>query len=88
MEASFLGAVQVSILSIMVIFTVLTVLIFTIKALVELIPYEAPPAPVTRRQPPTKNKEQDAHVAVITATLAMHLRKSPDEFQVTNITRS
>ena len=88
MEASFLGAVQVSILSILVIFTVLTVLIFTIKLLVKVIPYEVPPAPAPRCQSALVNKEQDTHVAVITATLAMHLKKSPEDFQVSNISRS
>ncbi len=42
MEVSFLAAVNVSILAMAVIFTVLTILIFTIQALVKLIPYEAP----------------------------------------------
>jgi sodium pump decarboxylase gamma subunit len=88
MEASFLAAVQVSILAIAVIFTVLVILIFTIKILVRLIPYVAPPPKAPRQQTASAqsaNGEQDEHVAAITATLAMHLRKSPDEFQIVNI---
>ena len=43
MEVSVLSAVNVSILAMGVIFIVLTILIFTIKVLVKLLPYEAPP---------------------------------------------
>ena len=88
MEASIFAAVQVSILSISVIFTVLTILIFTIKLLVKLIPYQAPPAKPARRKPPSSNNDQDDHVAVITATLSMHMGKSPDEFRIVNISQS
>jgi Na+-transporting methylmalonyl-CoA/oxaloacetate decarboxylase gamma subunit len=87
MEASIFAAVQVSILSISVIFTVLTILIFTIKLLVKLIPYQAPPTKPARRQSPSSN-DQDDHVAVITATLSMHMGKSPDEFRIVNISQS
>ena len=77
MEASFLAAVNVSVLAMAVIFTVLVILIFTIKVLVRLVPYEAPPP----------SASGDDHVAVITATLAMHLGKSPDEFRIVNISQ-
>lgn len=89
MEASFMGAVQVSILAMAVIFTVLSILIITIKALVKLIPYTAPPAKPRRKTAPTASAggEQDDHVAAITATLAMHLRKSPQEFRIVNISQ-
>lgn len=88
MEATFLAAVNVSILSIAVIFTVLTILIFTIKLLVKIIPYQAPPPKVPRSQPASSTGgEQDDHVAIITATLAMHMRKSPDEFRIVNISQ-
>ena len=87
MEASFLAAVNVSVLAMAVIFTVLVILIFTIKILVKLVPYEAPP-PKARRQPASApSASGDAHVAVITATLAMHLGKSPDEFRIVNISQ-
>ena len=88
MEASFLAAVNVSVLAMAVIFTVLVILIFTIKILVKLVPYEAPP-PKAHRQPasaPSASGDDD-HVAVITATLAMHLGKSPDEFRIVNISQ-
>jgi sodium pump decarboxylase gamma subunit len=86
MEASFLAAVQVSILAMAVIFTVLVVLIFTIKLLVKLIPYVAPPqAPARHKTATSASGDQDEHVAAITATLAMHLGKSPDQFRIVNI---
>ena len=90
MEASFLAAVNVSILAIAVIFTVLIILIFTIQLLEKLIPYEAPPPEAPHHQPastPSVSGDQDDHVAVITATLAMHLGKSPDEFRIVNISQ-
>ena len=49
MEASVSAAVSVSLLAMSVIFMVLTILIFTIKVLVKLIPYEAPPAPLPEK---------------------------------------
>lgn len=89
MEVSILSAVNVSILSMAVIFAVLAILIFTIQILVKFIPYEAPPADQkpSRRQstPPPASGGQDDHVAAITATLAMHMGKSPDEFRIVNI---
>ena len=90
METSFLTAVNVSILAMGVIFTVLTILIFTIKALVKIIPYEAPPPAPSRRRTTSAvaGSDSDDHVAVITATLAMHMRKSPDEFRIVNISKS
>ena len=88
METSFLAAANVSVLAMGVIFTVLTILIFTIKALVKIIPYEAPPpAPAGRRTASAAAGGDDDHVAVITATLAMHLGKSPDEFRIVNISK-
>ena len=88
MEASFLAAVNVSILAMVVIFTVLIILIFTIKLLVKLIPYEAPPPEAPHRQPAsTPSASDDDHVAAITATLAMYLGKSPDEFRIVNISQ-
>ena len=86
MEASVSAALSVSALAMAVIFTVLTILIFTIKALVKLIPYKAPPAPPARKvasrvAPP----EQDDQIAAITASLAAHMGKRPDEFRIINI---
>jgi sodium pump decarboxylase gamma subunit len=87
MEASFLAAVNVSVLAMAVIFTVLVILIFTIKILVKLVPYEAPPPKAHRQPASAPSASGDDHVAVITATLAMHLGKSPDEFRIVNISQ-
>ena len=86
MEASVSAALSVSALAMAVIFTVLTILIFTIKALVKLIPYKAPPTPPARKvaisaTPP----EQDDQIAAITASLATHMGKRPGEFRIVNI---
>ena len=88
MEVSVLSAVNVSILAMGVIFIVLTILIFTIKVLVKLLPYEAPPPSPQRRQKPSSSENgnnHDDHVAAITATLAMHMGKTPSEFRIINI---
>ncbi len=87
MEASFLAAVNVSILAITVIFTVLVILIFTVQVLVKLIPYKTPPPAPARPQTASSasDDQEDNHVAAITATLAMHMGKSPNEFKVVNI---
>ena len=87
MEASFLAAVNVSVLAMAVIFTVLVILIFTIKILVKLVPYEAPPPKAHRQPASAPSASGDDHVAVITATLAMHLGKSPGEFRIVNISQ-
>ena len=86
MEASVSAALSVSALAMAVIFTVLIILIFTIKVLVKLIPYKAPPAPPARKvaisaAPP----EQDDQIAAITGSLAAHMGKRPDEFRIVNI---
>jgi sodium pump decarboxylase gamma subunit len=86
MEASVLSAVSVSILAMSVIFIVLTILILTIQILVKLIPYEAPLA-APQRQKTVARGDQDDHVAAITATLAMHMGKSPKDFRITNISQ-
>jgi len=85
MEASVSAAVNVSMLAMSVIFTVLIILIFTIKALVKLIPYEAPPTPSARKVSASSLPEQDDQVAAITASLAAHIGKRPDEFRIVNI---
>ncbi len=86
MEASVSAAVSVSALAMAVIFVVLTLLIFTIQALVKLLPYKTPPAPPARKTA-TSNAapEQDDQVAAITASLAAHMGKRPDEFRIVNI---
>jgi len=86
MEVSVSAAVNVSILAMAVIFTVLIILIFTIKILVKYMPYKASPTvPLARAVSAGNSTEEDDQVAAITATLAAHLRKRPDEFRITNI---
>ena len=86
MEVSVSAALSVSALAMAVIFTVLIILIFTIKALVKLIPYKAPPAPPARKVASSAAPlEQDDQIAAITASLAAHMKKRPDEFRIVNI---
>ena len=86
METSVLAAVNVSALAMSVIFVVLTLLIFTIQALVKLMPYEEPLAnPRKKRASSPTAPGQDDEVAAITATLAAHMGKRPDEFRILNI---
>ena len=86
MEASVLAAVNVSALAMGVIFLVLTLLIFTIQALVKLMPYEEPPiSPARKMASSPAAPGQDDEVAAITATLAAHMGKRPDEFRILNI---
>ena len=86
METSVLAAVNVSALAMGVIFLVLTSLIFTIKTLVKLMPYKEPPASPARKMASSPAKPgQDDEVAAITAALAAHMGKKPDEFRILNI---
>ncbi|MZG30027.1 MAG: hypothetical protein F3741_04325 [Nitrospinae bacterium] len=91
METSVHAAVNVSILAMAVIFTVLTILIFTIQALVKMMPYEAPPPSPSRRKAGksavASSSHEDDHVAAITASLAMHMGKSPSDFRIVNISK-
>ena len=85
MEASVLAAVNVSILALFVIFTVLIILIFTIKILVKLMPYQASLTPLAKSGSTSSPQKQDDQVAAITAALAAHMGKRPDEFRIVNI---
>ena len=86
MEVSVSAAVNVSILAMSVIFTVLIILIFTIKTLVKYMPYKvAPSAPPARVVSAGNSIDEDDQVAAITATLAAHIGKRPDEFRIANI---
>ena len=87
MEVSVSAALSVSALAMAVIFTVLTILIFTIKALVKIIPYKAPPAPPARKvaSSAATTPEQDDQIAAITGGLAAHMGKRSDEFRIVNI---
>ena len=83
MEASVVAAANVSVLAMAVIFVVLTILIFTIQMLVKIIPYEEP-AP-SKKVPVSGSSGHDDQVAAITASLAAHMGKRPDEFRIINI---
>jgi Na+-transporting methylmalonyl-CoA/oxaloacetate decarboxylase gamma subunit len=86
MEASVSAALSVSALAMAVIFTVLIILIFTIKVLVKLIPYKAPAAAQpARKVASSAAPEQDYQIAAISASLAAHMEKRPDEFRIVNI---
>jgi Na+-transporting methylmalonyl-CoA/oxaloacetate decarboxylase gamma subunit len=86
MEVSVSAAINVSILAMSVIFTVLIILIFTIKTLVKYMPYKAAPTELAARVVSVGNSAgEDDQVAAITATLAAHIGKRPDQFRITNI---
>jgi len=78
----------VSLIAVSVIFTVLVVLIYTIKLLVRLIPYEEPPE--QKKTPTALSKSSPSSISpdiisAITAVIATHLGKSPQEFHITQI---
>ncbi len=75
------SAVFVSLISISVIFIILSSLIFVIKVLVKWMPYEPPPKPI----PASDNSETSEHVVAIHSALAHYLGKAPNEIQITNI---
>ena len=88
MDSIVLTSLTVSLIAISVIFTVLVVLIYTIKLLVRLIPYEEPPvqkitsAALPKSSPPSVSPDI---ISAITSVMATHLGKSPQEFHITQI---
>ncbi len=76
------SSVFVSCISLVVIFTTLSTLIFVIKALVKWMPYVPPPA---KPASSSDNAETSEHIAVIHSALAHYLKKAPNEIQITNI---
>ena len=81
-------SLTVSLIAISVIFTVLVVLIYTIKLLVHLLPYEEPPALKPTRatsQNSLVNTVTPEIISAITSVMATHLKKSPQEFHITQI---
>lgn len=88
MDSIVLTSLTVSLIAILVIFTVLIVLIYTIKLLVRLIPYEEPPAQkitsgaLQKTSPPSVSPDI---ISAITSVMATHLGKSPREFHITQI---
>jgi len=85
MDPTVITSLRVSLIAILVIFTVLVVLIYTIKLLVRLIPYEAPPITARAKPKTSKNIVTPDIISAITAAMATHLRKPPQEFYITQI---
>ena len=85
MDPIVITSLRVSLIAILVIFTVLVVLIYTIKLLVRLIPYEAPPITARAKPKTSKNIVTPDIISAITAAIATHLRKPPQEFYITQI---
>jgi sodium pump decarboxylase gamma subunit len=85
MDPIVITSLTVSLIAILVIFTVLVVLIYTIKLLVRLIPYEVPPVAARAKPNTSKNAITPDIISAITAAIATHLRKSPQEFHITQI---
>ena len=91
MDPIVLTSLTVSLIAISVIFTVLIILIFTIKLLVYLLPYqEEPPATKSSAQAPPQHSSASTTVtpdiiSAITSVMATHLGKSPQEFYITQI---
>ena len=85
MSDAIITSFTVSGIAITVIFLVLTILIFTIKLLVRLLPYEEPPPIPVRKAQPTAPSYVDEDIAVITSVVASHLSRMPGNFQVVNI---
>jgi Na+-transporting methylmalonyl-CoA/oxaloacetate decarboxylase gamma subunit len=85
MSPIVITSLTVSLIAVSVIFTVLVILIYTIKLLVRLIPYEEPPATAIAKARTSVNTVTPDIISAITATMAMHLKKSPQEFHITQI---
>ena len=90
MDPIVLTSLTVSLIAISVIFTVLIILIFTIKLLVYVLPYQEPP--VTKSSAHVSPQHSSAStvtpdiISAITAVMATHMGKSPQEFHITQIT--
>ena len=89
MDSTLLTSLIVSCIAISVIFIVLMILIYTIKVLVHLVPYEEQPASkiTTNPRPQTAitSATSPSIIAAITAAMAVHLEKSPKDFYITQI---
>lgn len=88
MDPIVLTSLTVSLIAISVIFTVLIILIFTIKLLVYLLPYQEPPATKSSAHSSPKHSSTNVTpdiISAITAVMATHLGKSPQEFHITQI---
>ena len=81
------NAVTVSIISMSVIFLVLSILIITIKLLVRLLPYEAPPPKPIKKTAASQaaaatTSEADEHIAAITGAMTAHLGQNPGHLDI------
>ena len=90
MDPIVLTSLTVSLIAILVIFTVLIILIFTIKLLVYVLPYQEPPATKSSAQASPQHSSASTTVtpdiiSAITAVMATHLGKSPQEFHISQI---
>ena len=85
MNEAIITSFTVSGIAITVIFLVLTILIFTIKLLVHLLPYEEPPAKPARTAQPPAPLGVDEDIAAITSVMASHLGRTAGNLQVINI---
>ena len=88
MDSVVFTSLIVSCIAISVIFIVLIILIYTIKLLVNLIPYEEFPASKSAARTTTKNSAHAVTpdiISAITAVMATHLEKSPQQFHITQI---
>ena len=84
MDPIVITSLTVSLIAISVIFTVLIILIYTIKLLVNLIPYEESPASKSAPKNSVHAVTPDI-ISAITAVMATHLGKSPQQFHITQI---
>jgi sodium pump decarboxylase gamma subunit len=87
MSADTVSAIYISVIALGIIFLVLTILIFTIKAIDALFPYKAPPPPPAKKQAPQQaaSAETEEHIAAIAPALSMALGRSPSEINIVRI---
>jgi len=86
MSADTVSAIYISLIAMGIIFLVLTILIFTIKAIDALFPYKAPPPPPPKKQAPqAASAETEEHIAAIAPALSMALGRSPSEINIVRI---
>lgn len=88
MDSMVITSLTVSLIAILVIFTVLVILIYTIKLLVHFIPYKEPPTQKSTSAALPKTSPSSVSpdiISAITAVMATHLGKSPQEFHINQI---
>ena len=87
MSQNLFTAFTVSVLALAVIFLVLGILIFVIKALVRVLPYKETKTPQKTKpgSAPPANTEEEEYTVAIHAAIAAHSGKQPHQIQITNI---